>query len=58
MQQIASLFNWIWDTLGRMTFSIAGYTFSLRGVFITSIMLTVVGFIIGKLINPWSGDEE
>lgn len=58
MESFATLMNWIWDSMGNMIFSIGGFSFSLRGVFIVSILFTLLGYLIGKVLNPWSGDEE
>lgn len=35
-----------------------GFTFSLWGVFIVVILFSFLGYVLGKLLNPFSGDEK
>lgn len=36
----------------------AGYTFSLMDVFKVSIVLAILGWVLGKLINPWGHEHD
>ena len=41
-----------------MVYTAFGYSFSLWDVFVWSIVLSLLGYVLGKLLNPWGHDHE
>lgn len=57
--ELKGLLSWCYHIM-HDTLSITwhGFTFNMWDIFVCVIIFSFLGYIVGKLLNPWSHDDE
>lgn len=56
--QMGQIFIWIYHIMhDTCVLSFGGFTFNLWDVSVTVIILSLLGWMLGKFLNPWGHDN-